>query len=333
MPLFHRESPEERQRKERAQQEAALAADLDARSRSALAAGGIPVRAQERVAAIRGAGGSVPLFSSDLSVDELALVRQTGYEPLALVAGSSVYHIGWNSWTFTGELDAQTRALFNAAHLAMNRMRLEAEGMGAVGVVGVRLDIVRPSWGEHLVEVRLLGTALRVPQHSGGPFLSGLSAQEFVCLLQTGSRPAGLVFGNSAYYIYSDIRDSFQNVSWYNQEMQKYSWGLRDAQQHAFGRMHAHAQQLGANGVVGVHIEHRLERIEREEDYGGETREFNDYIIEYVAWGTAIVEAPAAPHYPQPTMALDLEDRARTRRVTAATTGGESVQTRELTDE
>src|SRR5271166_1853666 len=101
MPLFHRESPEERQRKERAQQEAALAASLDERSRNALAAGGIPVRAQERIAAIRGASGNIPIFSSDLSVDELALVHQTGYEPLALVAGSSVFHIGWNRWTLT----------------------------------------------------------------------------------------------------------------------------------------------------------------------------------------------------------------------------------------
>jgi uncharacterized protein YbjQ (UPF0145 family) len=333
MPLFHRESPEERQRKERAQQEAALAADLDARSRDALARGGIPVRAQERIAAIRGASGSVPLFSSDFSVDELALVRQTGYEPLALVAGSSVFHVGWNRWTFTGELDAQTRALFDAAQLAINRMRLEAEGMGAVGVVGVRLEIVRPSWGEHLVEIKLLGTALRVPNGSGRPFLSGLSAQEFVTLLHTGSRPAGFVFGNTAYYIYTNVMDSYQNMSWYNQEVQKYSWGLRDAQRYAFGRMHANAQQLGASGIVGVHIEHRLERIEREEDNSGVEREFDDYIIEFVAWGTAIVEAPAVPQYPTPTIAFDLEDRARTRRVTAATAEAVITQTRELSNE
>jgi uncharacterized protein YbjQ (UPF0145 family) len=291
------------------------------------------VRAQERVAAIRGASGSVPLFSSDLSVDELALVRQTGYQPLGLVAGSSVYHIGWNRWTSTGELDAQTRALHDATNLAIQRMRLEAEGMGAVGVVGVRLEIGRPAWGERLVEVRLLGTALSVPGGGGTPFLSGLSAQEFVCLLQTGSRPAALVFGNTAYYIYTNVMDSMQNASWYNQEVQKYSWGLRQAQQYAFGRMHAAAHQVAASGIVGVHIEHRLERIEREEDYGGVSRQFNDYVIEYLAWGTAIVEAPAVAHYPQPAIVIDLEDRARTSRVTAATAGGDLVQTREATHE
>jgi hypothetical protein len=115
--------------------------------------------------------------------------------------------------------------------------------------------------------------------------------------------------------------------------VQKYSWGLREAQRHAFGRMHAIAHQFGASGIVGVHIEHRLERLEREEDNGGVEREFDDYVIEYVAWGTAIVEAPAVPRYPQPTIALDLEDLARTRRVTAATTEAVTTQTRELSNE
>jgi len=34
------------------------------------------------------------LFTSDLSVNEFLLVRQAGFQPLGLVIGSSIYHIG-----------------------------------------------------------------------------------------------------------------------------------------------------------------------------------------------------------------------------------------------
>ena len=34
-------------------------------------------------------------FTSDLSVNEFLLVKQSGFEPLGLVLGSSIYHIGF----------------------------------------------------------------------------------------------------------------------------------------------------------------------------------------------------------------------------------------------
>src|SRR3954465_6182983 len=35
------------------------------------------------------------LFTSDLSVNEFLLVKEAGFEPLGLVVGSSIYHIGF----------------------------------------------------------------------------------------------------------------------------------------------------------------------------------------------------------------------------------------------
>jgi uncharacterized protein YbjQ (UPF0145 family) len=249
----------------------------------------------------------------------LLLVRQAGYEPLGLVSGSSVYHVGWNTWMQTGELEGQTRALAGAAYAAIDRLRQEAEGMGALGVVGVRLQIARPKWGEHLVEVIALGTAIRGrdagphPQ----PFISGLSGQEFWNLLRAGARPVGLVFGNSAYYIYSSWSTRRQNWSWYNQEVDLYSQGLRQAQRAAFGRMHHQAAERQAHGVVGVHIEHSLRKLERED---ANDNRYEDYVVEYLSWGTAVIEAPADAHIAPATM-LDLEDVARTRRMTPGTQG------------
>lgn len=317
MPWFHRESPEERQRREEAeaaarqqQQAAAGAAREEAlirdRSRQQLEAGGLPVRAQERIAQIR--NGAVPLFSSNLSVDELTLARQSGYAPLGLVSGASVYHVGWNRWTVTGELSAETQALGAAVYTALDRLRQEAQGMGALGVVGVELKIEAPGWGERLVETVVTGTAINVhgsppaPQ----PFLSGISMQEYWSLLRSGVRPAGLVFGNSAFYIYSGMWTRMQTASWFNQEVGLYAQALRGAQGLAFGRLHQAAAATGASGIIGVNISHTLTPIEYEVNDTSHT----DYVIEYRAWGTAIVEAPAHSHV-EPRMVFDLQETAR----------------------
>jgi len=313
MPLFHRESPEERQQKETAQAAAQLEAQLQARSIQALSAGGLPARAQERIAQIQQtitSGAGVPLYSSDLSVAELALTHQLGYRPTGLVAGSCIYHIGWTGWTYTGELDTQTQAMSSAVGLAIGRLRQEVHGMGALGVVGVRLEIRRPEWAPHYIEAVALGTAITAggKPSASEPFVCGLSAQEYFKLLSAGSRPAGLAFGNSAYYIYTNWGSSWQRSSWYNQEVEAYSNAVRDAQRYAFGRMHAQAHTVRAHGIVGVHLEHSLREIEVES--GNDTHR-TDYVIEYLSWGTAVVQAPADVHLPRPTMVLDLEDLVR----------------------
>jgi uncharacterized protein YbjQ (UPF0145 family) len=134
--------------------------------------------------------------------------------------------------------------------------------------------------------------------------------------LKAGSRPAGLAFGNSTYYVYTNWQDARQNMSWYNQEVAKYSQSVREAQRNAFGRMHARAQALGGHGIVGVHIDHTLHRIPYEDSDGDTNEARADYIVEYVAWGTVIIEAPADVQMPRPSMVLNLEDLARTARST-----------------
>ncbi|HVC79828.1 MAG TPA: heavy metal-binding domain-containing protein [Chloroflexota bacterium] len=310
MPFFHRETPEERQRKEQAQAAAHAEADVQARSLQALAAGGIPIRAQERVTQLRaGQGGEVP-FSTDLSVNELFLSRKAGYQPLGLVTGSSVYHMGWNRWTFTGEMQAQTQAQHDATISALTRMRLEAVGMGAVGVVGTKLEIRKVGWSKDLIEVVAIGTAIHVPGAAPAPepFLSDFSAQEFVSLLQAGGRPAGLVVGNCTYYIYTNWGDAWQNASWYNQEHAKYTESLYAAQRAAFGRMHSMARNLGAQGVVGVHIVRNLREIPYTDSNGDREEERSDYVLEFLSWGTAIQQAPGAARPLPPTMMVDLND-------------------------
>jgi hypothetical protein len=53
---------------------------------------GVPEAGRDRLRRIRETGGQ--FFTSDLSVNEFLHVKQAGFEPLGLVVGTSIYHIG-----------------------------------------------------------------------------------------------------------------------------------------------------------------------------------------------------------------------------------------------
>ena len=102
----------------------------------------LPQHARERLAEMR----ARKLFTSDLSVSEFLLVKEAGFEPLGLVMGSSIYQIAPTIPDLAPgqpgcEITDMTRALYHARELAMNRMELEADALGADGVVGVRLTV------------------------------------------------------------------------------------------------------------------------------------------------------------------------------------------------
>jgi uncharacterized protein YbjQ (UPF0145 family) len=202
------------------------------------------------------------LFTSDLSVNEFLLVRQAGFNPLGLVIGSSIYHIGFQqaSYRQNQELTVLSQAMYHARELAMTRMEEEADQLGADGVVGVRLDIGRYEWGEHLAEFIAVGTAVK---HRGGelhrapngrPFASDLSGQDFSTLLRSGYRPVGLVMGNCVYHVaHQGLRAAWKQIG-RNQEMVTYTQALYEARELAMERMQAEASELQAAGIVGARI-------------------------------------------------------------------------------
>src|SRR6201992_4091683 len=149
------------------------------------------------------------LFTSDLSVNEYLCIEKADFEPVGLVVGSSIYHIGYQSSAFkqNQEMDVLSQAMYEARELAMTRMEEEADQLGADGVVGVRLDIGRYEWGEHLAEFIAIGTAVR--HHEGvlhrapnrRAVTSDLSGQDFWTLLASGHRPVGMVMGSCVYHV------------------------------------------------------------------------------------------------------------------------------------
>ena len=89
---------------------------------------GIPDSGRERIARMK-QEVERGFFTSDLSVNEFLLVKQSGFEPLGLVLGSSIYHIGWQQagWNQSQELGVLTQAMYHARELAMTRMEEEAD--------------------------------------------------------------------------------------------------------------------------------------------------------------------------------------------------------------
>ena len=147
-----------------------------------------------------------------------------------------------------------SQAMYAARELAMTRMEEEADQLGADGVVGVRLDIGRYEWGEHMAEFIAIGTAVkhhegelhRAP--NGRPFTSDLSGQDFWTLLASGHRPVGLVMGSCVYHVahhgmMASMRQVGQNV-----EMPNFTQALYDARELAMERMQNEAEELQAEG-------------------------------------------------------------------------------------
>ncbi len=243
-------------------------------------------------------------FTSDLSANEHLLVRQAGFEPLGLVLGSSIYHIGFQQaqWNQSQEMGVLTQAMYHARELAMTRMEEEADQLGADGVVGVRLEIGRYEWGADLAEFVAIGTAVRHREGklhrapNGRPFTSDLSGQDFSIMLRTGYRPVGLVMGNCVYHVaHQSMRQTWKQIG-RNQEMPNFTQALYEARELAQERMQNEAQELQAQGIVGARI------VEGSHGWGS-------HVIEFFAVGTAVVPAEDEIAISEPSLVLPLLDR------------------------
>jgi uncharacterized protein YbjQ (UPF0145 family) len=264
---------------------------------------GVPADARNRLAQNKGG-----LFTSDLSVREFLLVKQAGFDPVGLVVGSSIYHIGFqqSNWNQNQEMDVLTQAMYHARELAMTRMEEEADQLGADGIVGVRLDVGRYEWGADLAEFIAIGTAVkhrggelhRAP--SGRPFTSDLSGQDFWTLLRAGYRPVGMTMGSCVYHVaHQGLRTWMRRVG-RNVEMPNFTQALYDARELAMERMQAEAEALEAEGVVGVQLV--------EGNHG-----WSAHVLEYFSVGTAVIPTSDTHEIPPPTLTLSLNDSRQDR--------------------
>ena len=243
------------------------------------------------------------VFTSDLSINEFALLHGAGFEPLDLVMGVSVYHVGYQ---FTGirqqsELPVLTEATYRARWNAMARMQAEADALGADGVVGVRLE-----WRQHGAEAEHLefiavGTAVRYTpkpgafkRGNGQAFSSHLSGQDLATLLRSGWAPVAFVMGNCVFHIAAQGFMQTLRQMGRNTEMPQWTQGNYEARELAMSRMQSEAERDGATGVVGVH-------------FAIQNYAWGFHTVEFYAAGTA-VRRSGTPETISPSFVLAMND-------------------------
>ncbi len=265
----------------------------------------IPEHALARLAGLRREGHPDGVFTSDFSVNEFLLVRKAGFEPIGLCVGSCIYHVGFQmaGWGSSVELDVLSTAMYEARALAMERMKAEAQQMGADGIVGVRLTVKRLEWDDKVLEFVAIGTGIvHAKGHQGfkgprgEPFTSALTGQDFWTLLQAGYRPLEMVMGSCVYHVarrgpFASLGTIGQNV-----ELTNFSVALYEAREIAMERMQLEASRAGAEGVVGADL--------HEGNHGWST-----HVIEFFAIGTAVLPIDGmaeADRIPDPKLVLSV---------------------------
>ena len=265
----------------------------------------LPAHAKQRLKGLRSSAHSTGVFTSDFSVNEFLLVRKAGFEPIGLCIGSCIYHVGiqYGGWSSNQELEVLSQAMYEARELAMSRMREEAGGMGADGIVGVKLTVKRLEWDQHILEFMAIGTGVvHVKGHPGfmgpkaQPFTSDLSGQDFWTLLHAGYRPLEMVMGSCVYHVaHQGLLRSLGNVG-RNTEQTNFSQALYDAREIAMERMQNEAIEAGAEGVVGV-------------DLHEGSHNWQPHVIEFFAVGTAVTPITSeqdASAIPDPQLVLSV---------------------------
>jgi uncharacterized protein YbjQ (UPF0145 family) len=252
--------------------------------------------AASRILALPRSGSAGGPFSSNLSVDEVLAVKEAGYEPVGLVQGAAVYHVGYafTPMMATAEITVLSRAMTDARERALGRLADSAARLSAAGVIGVEVDL--DHLGHHL-RVQVTGTA--VASHSGHramgrPFTSDLSGQEFYLLHRAGYRPLKLVMGVCVYHIARRGMSQAVGGMRVNAELEQYTNALYSAREDAMERLQTEATQAGASGVVGVKV------VEKSHIWGHQT-------IEFLCMGTAIT-SDGQTFDPEPVMAVTLDD-------------------------
>ncbi|WP_437558525.1 heavy metal-binding domain-containing protein [Acidithiobacillus sulfuriphilus] len=240
--------------------------------------------AVERLKGLRAQGSHEGIFTSDLSVNEFVMVRKAGFEPLGLVVGSCIYHMGiqYGQWSQNMEMDVLSQAMYQARELAMSRMEQEAILLRADGIVGVRLEVKRMEWDQEILEFMAIGTAIahRDGQEGfkgvgGKPFTSDLSGQDFWMLLQAGYRPMEMVMGSCVYHVaHQGFLKSMGNLG-RNTELEPFTQAMYDARELAMERMQHEAQDAQADGITGVNLHEG-------------SHNWQPHVIEFFAVGTAV---------------------------------------------
>jgi uncharacterized protein YbjQ (UPF0145 family) len=266
-----------------------------ARSLYQLRQGGLPIRAQLRLA--EEAGPNKKLFTSDLSVSEFLLAEESNMDTISQVMGSSIYHIGRiaDYKGATGEIATISDAHRESRRLAVSRLFQEAQLVRADAVVGVRLAERMITMGSHgkggddggeIIEFTVVGTAVRAPwitHAQGQPIITDLSGQDLWALARDGFEACGFLFDFCRYHVWHVMKQGLTSG-----EVGAARDGIDTARQIVEAKLIAQSRQFGSEFVVGSDVKVDVREVPC--GYGG--CQLNDLDIDVSWFGTGVRRIP-----------------------------------------
>ena len=233
----------------------------------------------------------------------LLVVMDRAFDPIGVVMGAGTFQI-WRPTSCWGVgvkrageplvYVSYEHALRDAWETVVARLEAEAVAAGAHGVLGVT---VSQSWmgdGGSMLQVQLIGTAVRLHDRPAlpRPFLSTLSMDDFLKLLIGGWVPCGITWAVSAVHVHgNDASPVMQGAVWSNTEMDVPTAAVLLSRSLLEEQARANLARCRGEGAVGVVLE--LQR--RPQACGG-----NDgVLIDGLMLGTGVVryrESVARPH-------------------------------------
>jgi uncharacterized protein YbjQ (UPF0145 family) len=280
-------------------------------SLAAVAKGGIPLRAVERLQ--EEAGEHSRLFTSDLSVNEFLLTRDAGCHPIAQIMGSSIYHIGQipDYKGKTAELSIISDAHRESRRRALARLWQEAVLVGADAVIGAHLRErlitmgARGKGGDdggEVIEFTVIGTAVKAPfltHPKGSPIVTDLSGQDLWALVQDGWEPCGFLFEFCRYHGWH-VTSGSGGMG----EIGSANSVVEAARKLAAERLTAQAAQVGAEFVVGSDLKIAVREVPC--GFGG--CKLDDLDVDVSWFGTGIRRIPdwRKPHGDVPPLMLSM---------------------------
>jgi uncharacterized protein YbjQ (UPF0145 family) len=268
-------------------------------SRRRLAAGGLPLRASLRLK--EEAGPDKKLFTSDLTVNEFLLARETDCQIVSQVMGSSIYHIGRiadykgsQGGKSSYEIPKLSEAHREARWQAIHRLQLEAKAVAADAVVGIRLGERLITKGAHgkggddgdeVIEFTVVGTAVRAPsiKISQEPVLTDLSGQDFWALVRQGYAPCGIAFDFCRWHVWHVLSNWSPGG-----EVTAATNAIEQARQLVEDHIRGQARQMGAEFVVGSDLKIEVHEV----PCGYHECHLNDLDVDVSWFGTGIRRLP-----------------------------------------
>ncbi|MBR8840177.1 MAG: heavy metal-binding domain-containing protein [Stigonema ocellatum SAG 48.90 = DSM 106950] len=224
-------------------------------------------------------------FSTSADGQELYCQMDAGFAPKKFVFGNVAYSIGLGGGILgslkslrRGEIKEFSQIFNETRHLALKRIKAEAQNAGANAVVGIRTSIV-PFAG--MQEMVMIGTASYhpslAPSFSQSPITSDLTNQEMWNLINLGYMPLELVLGVSVYSLgfVGGITSAFK--SFVRGEISELTTLIYEAREQAISHIAEAAKQCNADEVVGI------------KTY---VYQLGNGIIEFMAIGTAVKKMP-----------------------------------------